>query len=698
MMLNPISKAIVFVFLVLSSASLNTARGDSFALGLRDAPFSHETRDKLKRFLVEVSAAVPSAIKNTLNRPIEVVFAKVGDSEELILPLCAGVSEPSDIAAFDSASPDQKNRGFIHAGWDQGKIQLNALFLKEIEKGPDHSRTYPCGHRNLYRLAMATVLHELVHLYDFGLQRDSDLAGVSGSISSSRAYRKVALWNRWFYLSSLASPRNLSVKRSPDPYEVHHIQEHLAVNLEYYLLDREYSCRRPTLASFFRELLGDPPLFGSDPGCRVNTVVPNGIATLQVRQQGADGVDVPLESEKLVDLDPKRIYQIHFLVAMPGKEWMSNWGHSMFRIVRCAPTRSEVGPDCLKDVSEHMVISYSADLENAPLNSFKGLVGGYSSTLSLFPLSEVIQRYTQVELRDVWSLPLKLSEKEKELFVLKTLENYWEFRGNYRFFTNNCATEAIHHLKASLKPSDSKRFSPRTPMGSIEALSKIGLLDRTVVDSNRQAISGQAISEGYVFPSGVEPLAQAFERTQNYFKVDFPWDTVWDYLSYSTLEQRKGLFSKLGEDSGAAILSDFAVLEGTLFRRKTMRLEKEIVFYLREHQTEIDLFPFVQFYRELLPIHRIAPGYGIPLESEFLTRRPLPTLSAEQFKAYEQWRRERYSDQEKEIQAIETHLKCLLNRSREIRSRESRSRKGVVCKPVSFLKNAVIVRGVSASG
>lgn len=45
-------------------------------------------------------------------------------------------------------------------------IQLHVGFLPVILGGHQDQSDFSCGHRNLYRLAQASLIHEISHIYD----------------------------------------------------------------------------------------------------------------------------------------------------------------------------------------------------------------------------------------------------------------------------------------------------------------------------------------------------------------------------------------------------------------------------------------------------------------------------------------------------------------------------------------------------
>src|SRR5690606_9138083 len=155
---------------------------------------------------------------------------------------------------------------------------------------------------------IATVLHELVHFHDrvHGLSEDERLLDLAG-------------WQvkaRWF---GARQSENRFVDRSPDPYELVSPRELVAVNLEYFLLDPSYACRRPGLHRVFREHVGwSPPR----PDCAPGFVYLNaGNATYD-----EDSGDDPASSPQVLKiLDPSRVYAVEYLLAEGNEQLMSRW-------------------------------------------------------------------------------------------------------------------------------------------------------------------------------------------------------------------------------------------------------------------------------------------------------------------------------------------------------------------------------------
>src|SRR5690606_35084683 len=95
--------------------------------------------------------------------------------------------------------------------------------------------------------ATAALLHELAHAWDreHRLSRDPRLLDLAG-------------WQ----VRPLAPGRarhNAFTARSPDRYELHSPAEFVAVNLEHFILDPAYACRRPLLHAWFADHFGWVP-------------------------------------------------------------------------------------------------------------------------------------------------------------------------------------------------------------------------------------------------------------------------------------------------------------------------------------------------------------------------------------------------------------------------------------------------------
>lgn len=569
----------------------------SFRLQLAPRFLTADQLPALAAFLREVERAVPPRVQAQLPQTFVVAFDH--DPEEhlapdishpLRLPQCPSqaaatprtLSLPAQELALLELSDDASSPHQIH---------LHRGFAAIILAGPQAAPRYPCGHGSLYRLALATVLHEVVHAFDAraGLSRDP-------------RYRHLVRFDRQGIWRQLR-PRNQLWTRSPDPYEGHSLPESLAVNAEYFLLDPEYRCRRPASYAFFEEALRYRP--HPQTACAQNyTVYHRGEA---------------------LSLDPARIYQIHYLLAARGDGIASRFGHSMFRLVVCNESRTQVGPECMEDVQDHVVLGFGANLQSdLQISPWKGLTGGYVSQLFVKPLASVLIEYTERELRGLDSLPLRLSQEEQRQFVRRALEIYWSYAGRYYFLSNNCASESLSLLQSASADPQLHRIHTITPSGLFDELLRRGLAQLPPVPSGA-ATELWRERAGLYFPSQAGRYEAAFAVLRPHLPPVAP-TTLKRYLSHSDARQREvwlaGL-STLPLSLAQPVIAQAFALEGLILQRRLVDAERTLTRFILQNLHRPHLQTLQALLPQLaveLPWQFVAPGYGIPFAAE--VRRP----------------------------------------------------------------------------
>ncbi|MEN1940842.1 DUF4105 domain-containing protein [Luteimonas sp. MJ174] len=317
------------------------------------------------------------------------------------------------------------------------------------------------------RAAVAALVHELAHDWDReqGLSRDPRLLDLAG-------WQVRPLWPG-------RGADNAFGERSPDAYELHSPGEFVAVNLEYFLLDPAYACRRPALHAHFAAHFGWSP---EAPVCA---------DTLPYVDAGALA---DADAEPLLELDPARVVAVDYLLAGNGEAMMSRWGHTMLRLVVCAPGRAP-GPECRLDLEHHRVLSFRAFVDDLQLSSWRGLTGGYPSRLFVLPLQQVVDEYTRVELRPLDSIPLRLSVDGIASLLRRAAHVHWSYDGRYRFIGNNCAVETWKLLHDGLPRAAAADLDSITPKGLLRRLRRAGLVD----DAQVPADPDEARRLGYRF-------------------------------------------------------------------------------------------------------------------------------------------------------------------------------------------------------
>ncbi len=505
-----------------------------------------------------------------------------------------------------------------------GAIALNRKYLAALADGSAATLKTGRSHGTLRRELQATVVHELTHLYDRGrlwlpaearlIQRCTRQQGSTGRIGEGAECRGQA--NRRFTLSDdprlldlagwpqLAGKRgqrehdNRFVLRSPDRYELNNPREFVAVNMEYFVLDPSYACRRPALYRYYAERFGERP---QRQACEQSFAYLNA---------GRDFGRQPLGR-----LDPERVYEVDYLLAEANDQWVSRWGHAMLRLVVCAPGRPR-GPDCRLDLDQHLVLSYRAFVGDLQLSSWDGLTGSYPSRLFVLPLSQVIEEYTKIELRSLASIPLRLSRQQIDELVERAMQVHWGYDGNYYFISNNCAVETLKLLRSGIPDARLQDLDSITPYGVVEIMENRGLADASVLDEPKRALR-----LGYRFDSFRDRYQAMFEVLRQ--RLDIPQAKVEDWLALPASE-RRAWFDKADLRASAAML----LLEQASLRRQLQLAQDELkrlyLGHLNDARADPKLVAAGKTLQQILddsgflsqPAELLDSGYGLPQPGE----------------------------------------------------------------------------------
>ena len=453
------------------------------------------------------------------------------------------------------------------------ELDLNRKLLASLTDGSAAKEKTNRPHGTVRQELLATVLHELTHIYDRArlwpaaertliqrCTRRSNSAGLIGipdecrgqterrfTLSDDPRLLDLAGWQQYVGRRGEREQHNRQVARSPDLYEISSPKEFVAVNMEYFLLDPSYACRRPALYRYYKERFGWAP--------PARDTCSNTFAFLNA---GNDFAKQPLGQ-----VDPERVYAVDYLLAEANQNWVSRWGHSMLRLVICAPGRPR-GPDCRLDLDQHLVLSYRAFVGDVQLSSWDGLVGKYPSRLFVLPLAQVIDEYTKTELRSLASVPLNLSRKEIEEVVEHAAEMHWSYDGNYFFLSNNCAVESLKLLRSGSNNKQLVGLDSIMPNGLLEVLKGRGLADTSVLDNPKEALR-----LGYRFDSFRDRYQAMFDVLKK--QLPIKQTTVEDWLSLSA-EERRQWFERADLRTSAALL----LLEQASYRRQLLLAQDEV--------------------------------------------------------------------------------------------------------------------------
>ncbi|SEK97333.1 protein of unknown function [Pseudoxanthomonas sp. GM95] len=433
--------------------------------------------------------------------------------------------------------------------------------------------------------ASAALIHELAHLLDRstagGFSRDPRLLDLAGW--------QVGTWPRLW----LRQQRNPFTDRSPDPYELQSPREYVAVNLEHFLLDADYACRRPALAAYF--------------AARLNTKL-DVAACAPALSFFEDGAQPPL-----LAIDPARVYAVDYLLADGNREAMSRWGHSMLRLVICAPGRPR-GPDCRLDLQQHRVLSFRAFIDDVQLSSWGGLTGRYPARLYLLPLAQVLDEYTQVQLRGLRSIPLALKQDEIASLLQRAAQVHWSYDGGYRFIANNCAVETYKLLHDGVPRLADAQLSGITPKGLLRRLERAGIADAAVLDD-----LSQAERVGYFFPAASVHYQAMFDVLRQ--ALPLPEASVQAWLKLPPA-QRAAWIERADLRSSAALL----VLEQAARRQQEQAARDALKqrFLSDTHDVAVReggvrlqaLLDEEGFFAQPARLLAGQPGYGLPQQAE----------------------------------------------------------------------------------
>ena len=453
------------------------------------------------------------------------------------------------------------------------RLELNRNQLQGLTDGSSALQHTQRAHGTVREELLATVLHELTHLYDrarlWPAEERSLIARCSRQAASlgqpglpeqcrGQAERRFSLsddprlldlagWQQYVGRRGEREQHNRQVVRSPDTYELSSPKEFVAVNMEYFLLDPSYACRRPALFEYYKQHFGWAPV--RQQSCE---------QALPYLNAGSDFARTPLGR-----IDPARVYAVDYLLAEANQNWASRWGHSMLRLVICAPGRPR-GPDCRLDLDQHLVLSYRAFVNDVQLSTWGGLMGQYPSRLFVLPLSQVIDEYTKTELRSLASVPLKLDRGEIESLVRHAAEMHWSYDGSYYFLSNNCAVENLKLLRSGTHNPKLDGLDSILPNGLLEVLEGRGLADGSVLDDPREALR-----LGYRFDSYRDRYQAMFQVLKNHLAIE--QNSVEDWLMQSAAQRRRWIAQADLRTSAALLL-----LEQASYRRQLLLAQEEV--------------------------------------------------------------------------------------------------------------------------
>ncbi len=519
----------------------------------------------------ETATLTPPQTRAT-QRLLEVALQKIPETWAQALDRRIAVEWSDDLPAH------------VHGRANSTRLRLNRALLDDMTAqaaGVDADEA-------AMRTALSALLHELAHFYD---------RTPRGRLSQDPRLLDLAGWQVSPMRLGLRTTRNAFSDRSPDRYELSRAAEFVAVNLEYFLLDPDYACRRPALHRYFSAHFDWAP--------------PQSTCAAE---QAFVQPDIDDGESALLRLDPGRVYAVDYLLAEANEQPMSRWGHSMLRLVICAPGRAP-GPECRLDLRHHRVLSFRAFVDDVQISSWRGLTGSYPSRLFVLPLNQVIDEYTKVELRGLQSIPLRLDQSEIAGLLERAAQLHWTYDGRYYFIGNNCAVETFKLLHDGVPRLAGQGLSSITPTALLRRLRRAGIADASVLGDPREALR-----LGYYFAPASAHYQAMFDiaRTQ----LALPQREVQEWLEVSPAMRAPVL--ERGDLRASAALF---LLEEAALRRQELLARDELKrrFMGRGKQQQADGFEgdaalqnFLRLEGFLSRPAALLPdsGYGLPQAHE----------------------------------------------------------------------------------
>lgn len=263
-----------------------------------------------------------------------------------------------------------------------------------------------------------------------------------------------------------------------------------AAALAGYLTQADFGCQQPVFAGYFQRRY---PAANLAKPC--NADVPFAVFN---QYDGA----------KIVWINPKRVKSIHLLFASKSQSMASRFGHIAVRLVVC-PEGKTAAEVCNANLLEHVTLGFQAHIDELSLDTFKALNGDYNAYLFASRFMDVYEQYAVGEFREVYSLPLRMDDAQRELLVRELADIHWRYAGEYSFFTRNCATlmqDTLKILWPDFAANEKMSSNYLRPDSLFEAIKSSSL-----AESDKLASLDEAEREGYFFSS----TRQFYERALN---------------------------------------------------------------------------------------------------------------------------------------------------------------------------------------
>ncbi|GMQ88631.1 MAG: DUF4105 domain-containing protein [Gammaproteobacteria bacterium] len=169
----------------------------------------------------------------------------------------------------------------------------------------------------------------------------------------------------------------------------------------------------------------------------------------------------------------------------------SMFGHTLLRL---DPADDENWSDWLS-----YAVNFGANItdgDNSMSYAWKGLTGGYPGQFIVMPYFKKIQKYNQIEKRDIWEYRLNLNPAEVDAMVT----HLWELKEinfDYYFFTENCSYRLLELLEVArpgIELTD-EFVVTAIPVDTVRTVERAGFVGGTFFRPSQQTIAKKMIGD-----------------------------------------------------------------------------------------------------------------------------------------------------------------------------------------------------------
>ncbi|MBC86141.1 MAG: hypothetical protein CL677_03090 [Bdellovibrionaceae bacterium] len=444
----------------------------------------------LEKVLTVTAQKLPAQMRTFLDRKLVIKkgytkdFSTITDFND-----CASETlETSNIVKYDNDQVSVK----IPYRWES-EITIHPEVWDVFEAGMA-SKTPTCRFRHLGYYTAAALINVISKMYDeirfypkdeqvawnqcrLGGHSDpvcKTLRKTRGLISNRPAFFNLThfTYGFWGYKNLQITELGIEQKERPfnnlDVRELESPKEAFAVNMEYFLLNKNFNCIRPAMDHLFRRVLeiSAPPERCDD-------------SLIDIILTGGE------DSRLSIDMD--QVESVFLVVADPGEGIESRWGHIGLILASCTE-EDQSSQECLESIGNNQSIDfhyynpgYDEEEDGFLKSQMRKLSGEYVGYIQAFHLQNRVDYYVVDQQRGLTVVELKSNVRSKEYFIkdlLLTIQEFdKEYRGKWGQVTNNCVHQLASLLKVSLPEIRySKQHFFTTPKSILSSFKRYGVL------------------------------------------------------------------------------------------------------------------------------------------------------------------------------------------------------------------------------